>query len=176
MDQQPQQPDPLPSAEQIRQAVGFYLECAYGPDVPPAVRKLLPPEQFEPVEWLMTGPAERDPADAPAGAVRSFVLRLGNTQYPHMKLRISRPPKDNVFLFSVDAHDAFLRAPAGSSDFLALEALKAHNARVAREITGAWDAVGLPTERTYLRGKIQQARDAGSCTVFLEGERPPEGR
>jgi hypothetical protein len=170
MGELPQQPEPLPSAGQIRQAVGCYLSFAYGQDVPPGVRKLLPPEHFEPAEWLMTGPAERDPADAPAGAVRSFVLRLGNAQYPHMKLRISRPPRDNVFLFSVDSHDAFLRAPAGSGDFVALEALKAHNARLAREIVAAWDAVGLPTERNYLRRKIQQARNAESCPLPPTGE------
>jgi hypothetical protein len=175
MGEHPQQPEPLPSAEQIRQAVGCFLGFAYGPDVPPGVRKLLPPEQFEPAEWLMTGPAERDPADAPAGAVRSFVLRLGNTQYPHMKLRISRPPRDNVFLFSVDSHDAFLRAPAGSSDFLALEALKAHNARLASQITAAWDAHGLPTERNYLRQKIEQARTAAACPLPPQAEGPARG-
>lgn len=176
MGELPPQPDPLPSAEQIRRAVGLYLGFAYGQDVPPGVQALLPPERFDPAQWLMSGPAERDPADAPAGAVRSFVLRLGNTQYPHMKLRISRPPRDNVFLFSVDSHDAFLRAPAGSSDFAALETLKAHNARVAREITSAWDGLGLPTERNYLRQKIQQARTAASCPLPPRAEGAGEGR
>jgi len=151
--------DAIPSADQIRQAVELYLARAYeGGPIPQAAERRLPPAQFDPAEWLMGEAAERDPADAPIGAVRSFVLRLGNTQYPHMKLRISRPPRDPVFLFSVDSHDAFLKAAPDSPDFEALEALKQHNASLVAAIAGDWDAAGLPTERNYLRQKIQQAR------------------
>ena len=35
------------------------------------------------------------------------------------------------------------------------------NATIAGDITGAWDAAGLPTERNYLRDKIRQARKRG---------------
>ena len=149
----------LPSAEQIRRAIELYLARSYGSAVPPAAQRLIPPDGFEPGVWLMGDPVERDPADAPIEAVRSFALRLGNAQYPNMKLRISRPPKDNVFLFSVDSHDAFLHAPLGSADFEALEALKQHNSRLADAIGRDWDAAGLPTEKGYLREKIRQARD-----------------
>jgi hypothetical protein len=105
--------------------------------------------------------AQRDPADAPLEGVRSFSLRLGNANYPHMKLRLSRPPKDNVFLFSVDAHDAFLHAPPGSGDYGTLEELKRQNSRMTAAITALWDENGLPTERNYLRLKIDQARQKG---------------
>ena len=149
---------PLPSAEQIRRAVGLYLACAYGPEVPDSAAERVPPEPFDPVEWLMGDVVERDPAEAPLGAVRSFALRLGNSQYPHMKLRISRPPKDAVFLFSVDSHDAFLRVPPDSPDFEPLEALKRYNSLLAADIYAAWDAAGLPTEKSYLRQKVRQAR------------------
>ena len=152
----------LPSAEQISKAVRIYLEVAYGGQCPPSIQRIVPPESFEPAQWLMKGGAERDPADAPLEGVRSFTLRLGNANYPHMKLRLSRPPKDNVFLFSVDAHDAFLHAPAGWSDREALEELKRQNSRMVSEITAMWDANGLPTERNYLRLKIDQARQKGN--------------
>ena len=46
----------------------------------------------------------------------------------------------------------------GSPDYQALEELKTANAEIARDVTTAWDAAGLPTERNYLRGKIRQAR------------------
>jgi hypothetical protein len=110
----------------------------------------------------MCGAALRDAADAPVDGVRSFSLRLGNANYPHMKLRLSRPPKDNVFLFSVDAHDAFLHAPPGSADYGALEELKRRNSQMAAAITALWDENGLPTERNYLRLKIDQARLKGN--------------
>ena len=101
---------------------------------------------------------ERDPPDAPLEGVRSFALRLGNEKYPHMKLRLSRPPRENVFLFSVDCHDTFLSAPVGSPDYDVLEGLKRHNAIVAEAIRLAWEQSRLPTERVYLRRKITQAK------------------
>ena len=147
----------LPLAEEIRRAIELYLTHAYGDDVPAATRKLLPGASFDPAEWLMSECAERDPADAPLGRVRSFALRLGNAGYPHMKLRLSRPPKERVFVLSVDSHDAFLRAPPGSRDSRELEELKRSNAGIAVAVHAAWDTAGLLTERTYLRGKIREA-------------------
>jgi hypothetical protein len=157
----------LPSAGEIYRAVGAYLKCAYGQGaLAPAVQRLIPPETFRPEEWLMSSFVERDPASAPLEAVRSFALRLGNRGYPHMKLRISRPPRDAVYLFSVDSHDAFLRAPEDSPDRRALESLKHDNAAIASTVYAAWEAEHLPTERSYLRRKIEQARghEAGAQT------------
>lgn len=153
-------PVQLPSSSQIRLAIDIYISHAYGPEVPQAVRDLLPPPDFDSARWLMSEPIARDPASAPLPNVRSFALRLGNTQYPHMKLRLSRPPRDPVFLFCVDAHDAILRAPAGSADYQAVELLKRHNAALSARILDAWNRAGLPTERNYLRSKIPHAGPA----------------
>ncbi len=150
--------DPLPTARQIRQAIERYIEVVYGGQAPDRIRQLLPPGDFVPAEWLMSDSVERDPSGAPFPAVRSFAVRLGNSQYPHMKLRISLPPRDRVYLFSVDSHDGFLQASAGTEDHAALEALKAYNSSVALVVTAAWEAEGLMTERNYLRHKINQAR------------------
>ena len=162
----------LPSAEQIRLAVRVYLDHAYGGDPAPAARTRVPPEGFDPATWLMGEPVERNPADAPLANVRSFALRLGNAQYPHMKLRLSRPPRDDRFVFSVDAHDAFLHAPPGSPDHEALEGLKRHNAAVAAAVLSAWEAGGLLTERIYLRQKIGQAKTE---KVERSPQDPPPG-
>lgn len=150
--------DPLPTARQIRQAIEGYIEVAYGGHMPDRIGELLPSGDFVPAEWLMSDSVERDPSGAPLPAVRSFAVRLGNSQYPHMKLRISLPPRDRVYLFSVDSHDGFLQASAGSPDYAALEALKAFNSSVASVVTAAWEAEGLMTERNYLRHKISQVR------------------
>ncbi len=151
----------LPSAQQISKAIRIYLDVAYGGQCPPSIQRLVPQEPFDPAQWLMGEAAQRDPADAPLEGVRSFSLRLGNANYPHMKLRLSRPPKDNLFLFSVDAHDAFLHAPPTSSDHDALEELKRGNSQMVAAITALWDDNSLPTERNYLRLKINQARRNG---------------
>lgn len=157
-----EQPGQLPTCRQIQQAIELYLRHAYPGDVPDRAARLLPPEAFDPEAYLMGEQVERDPADAPLCAVRSFALRLGNAQYPHMKLRLSRPPKDNVYLFTVDSHDAFLHAPPGSPDHDALAALKRFNGELAARIAGDWEAAGLPTERSYLRQKVRQAREGGA--------------
>ena len=69
---------------------------------------------------------------------------------------MSRPPRQPVYLFVVDSHDEILRAPAGSTDREALEQLKQYNAAIAQAVGAAWTAAGLPTEKSYLRGKIRQ--------------------
>jgi len=144
----------LPSADEIRRAVELYLAAAYGDDRPAAVDRLMPGEAFEPGSYLMSDRVERTPDSCGLREVRSFALRLGNRWYPHMKLRISRPPNERVYLFCVDCHDAMLQAPAGSPDGPALEQLKRHNASLAAAIDAAWDAAGLPTEKGFLRRKI----------------------
>ena len=149
----------LPGTGQIRLAVELYLRRAYAAEPLAQAQRLVPPADFDPATWLMTDPVERDPADAPLEQVRSFVLRLGNDFYPHMKLRISRPPRSREFVFSVDSHDVFLRAAPGSADYDLLENLKRQNAALAEQITASWEAQSLPTERSYLRGKLQQARE-----------------
>lgn len=159
---------PLPSADDIQRAIDLYLRHAYGGVAGDHVASLLPADGFEPAEFLMSSKVERNPSDAPLEQVRSFTLRLGNAGYPHMKLRLSRPPRGDLLLFSVDSHDAFLHAPPGSPDHAALEELKKHNAAVAKKITEAWDAAGLLTEQNYLRRHIAEARrnreDPGGAT------------
>lgn len=148
----------IPTADQIRKAIELYLVEAY-PDRPPeSVKTLLPPGTFDPGEFLMSDSLERTPDTSVLRDVRSFALRLGNGEYRHMKLRISRPPRGAVYLFVVDSHDEFLKAPPGSPDREVLEGLKRHNAHVARAIGTAWDAAGLPTEKNYLRRKVREAR------------------
>ena len=148
----------LPAPEEIRQAIELYLRHAYGPKGPPKVARYLPPQGFQAPAWLMGELVERTPDDVPVEQVCSFALRLGNSAYPHMKLRLSRLPKQRVYLFTVDCHDAFLSAPPDTPDHQALEELKRRNAQVARAIRAALDKAHLPTERNYLREKIDQAR------------------
>lgn len=170
------EPIRLPSADEIRYAVELYLTHAYPDRSREDEERLMPPASFDPAEWLMSDRTERDPSDAPLEGVRSFALRLGNAGYPHMKLRLSRPPRQRTFVFSVDAHDAFLQAPPGSADAEALETLKQDNARIARSIHAAWEDAGLLTERTYLRGKLAEARSRGETPAAGREDQSPDGR
>jgi len=152
---------PLPDAESLRLAVDIYVRHAWPGSLPASVERLCPPPDVDPAAWLMSDVAERTPSDACGlDDVRSFALRIGNSQYSNMKLRISRAPAADAFVFHVDAHDAMLAAPDGSPDAEALAALKAHNANLTRAIQGAWAAAGLLTEHRYLRQALQQHREA----------------
>ena len=162
----------LPDAEQLRRAVEIYLAHAYPAGPPQRVLPLVPPPGADPAEWLMSDAVERETEAAAGGggpaaggpdasdpaAVRSFVLRLGNAEYMHMKLRLSRPPRDGLFLFMVDCHDKFVVVPPDSPEYEAVEQLKRYNAELAAAIAGDWDRAGLPTEHNYLRARIAQTR------------------
>lgn len=153
---------PLPDTRTLREAVRIYLAGAYPRGVPAAAERFMPPLGARPGEWLMGDPVERTPPEAPLGEVRSFALRMGNEQYPHMKLRLTRVPAHDLYVFGVDSHDAFLRAIPGSDDEGALESLKRHNAAIAAAVAAAMDAAGLPTERSFLREKVRRKqRDKG---------------
>ena len=153
---------PLPRAEALQDAIDIYLSRAYPDGVGEQIsQKFTIPDDCDLAGWLIEAVGEPEPADADIDTVRSIALRLGNAFYPNMKLRLTRPPGDDMFLLMVDSHDVMLAAPPGSPDYQALEELKAANAAIAGDIANAWDAVGLPTERNYLRDKIRQARKRG---------------
>lgn len=165
----PEQPSNLPPVETLRIAVRIYLEVAYPGGAPAPVTGRLPAWLIESgapgasrevAAWLSSDAVERDPPRSLPSEARAMGLRLGNTAYPHMKLRMSRPPRREELVFSVDSHDGFLTARA-ESDAGPLEELKRHNAQVAREIHARWGKAGIPTEAAWLRARVTEAQQRG---------------
>ena len=146
----------LPTAREIARAVDIFLEVAYEADPPPATERFRIRPDCDPAAWLMSDVTERSPVEEPIEQVRSFAMRIGNALYPNMKLRLSRPPNDRLFIFTVDAHDAMLKAASGTVDHDELEDLKRHNAQLSGQINVAWEQAGLLTEHDYLRQRIRQ--------------------
>jgi len=152
----------LPHADALKDAIDIYVSRAYPDGADERIsQKFAIPDDCDLAGWLIEAVGEPEPADADIDSVRSIALRLGNAFYPNMKMRLTRPPGNDVFLLMVDSHDVMLAAPPGSPDYEALEELKAANAAIVSDVTHAWDAAGLPTERNYLRDKIRQARKCG---------------
>ena len=153
----------LPHRDALKKAISIYVSRAYpdGADERTS-QKFTVPDDCDLAGWLIETVGEPEPADADIGSLRSIALRLGNAFYPNMKLRLTRPPGNDIFLLMVDSHDVMLAAPPGSPDYEPLESLKAANAAIVSDVTHAWDAAGLPTERNYLRDKIRQARNRGA--------------
>ncbi|MFP4054271.1 MAG: hypothetical protein ACLFV7_10470 [Phycisphaerae bacterium] len=152
-------PDSLPSKDELQQAIDVYLRVAYGDaPLPATAERYLPPDHWDPQGYLLSDAVERTPPESPPQQVRSYAIRLGNPMYPNMKLRLARPPRENVFLLSVDCHDQMLQAPPDSPDFAALEQLKQFNADLATQIVAAWEDAGLTTEKSHLRDTLRRAR------------------
>lgn len=150
----------FPTTNQIRLAMEIYLGHAYPAGAGEHILRFVPDKDVVATDWLMTDISEREIYQEGSAVVTSFALRVGNEQYPNMKVRISLPPNGSEYLFCVDSHDGFLQAPRGSEDYEALEQMKAFNASVAQVTVRDWSAAGLPTERNYMRQKIDDAKDA----------------
>lgn len=137
----------LPDPAKVWQAIEIYLTLAYDGAAPPgaAQRRVAILRQ---AESLYDSPAfELDKKDSPS----RWSLRLGNKNYPHMKLSIDRQPDGRGYLFRADTHDRHLSAPAGSKDHAMFAELMAKNQQTAQAIESAWAQRGLRTFKTFLR-------------------------
>lgn len=78
------------------------------------------------------------------GGFRRYVIRLGNTHYPFMKLVIQEYLLGGEFFFSVDTHDNLAVDPS-NPDYAEWRSLKRRNRELKIAIEAAWDQAGLPT-------------------------------
>lgn len=71
-----------------------------------------------------------------------YNLRLGNTDYPHMKLVFTMEGGKPVFY--VDAHDSHFKLPPGLPGYEKLVALRERNKKLKKTIESEWLSAGLP--------------------------------
>ena len=109
----------------------------------------------------MTPPFERTPANVPLDECERIRLRLGNRQYPHMKVGADRIPDTGEWVLTVDSHDRQLLAVVQESERAALDALLRFNADVKTRVERRWSELGLPTFETYIRGRLHRRPDSG---------------
>ncbi len=83
-------------------------------------------------------------------------LRLGQKNYPHMKMLLQPSPDLDEYLFFADSHDRHLFT-AVESEAQALAALRQANAEITRKIEKQWEQAGLPTFQSYLRRSMGAA-------------------
>jgi hypothetical protein len=98
------------------------------------------------------------------GDIRAVLVRLGASHYPHLKLKAQLVDHDqgDLWLFSVDTHDAFTQTcflpPPGHPEAAAWAQLQAQNAVLKERIEAAWDKAGLMTFNSLLRRDLDQRR------------------
>jgi hypothetical protein len=143
--------------DMLRQAVRLYLAEAYGEaPLPPAVAARLEWPAGESLEALAAAEVfECTPDDLPPAACDRIRLRLGNRDYPHMKLGADRIPETQDWVLAVDSHDRQLLTVVSESERAALEALLRRNNEVKTRIERRWSEAGLPTFERYVRSRLR---------------------
>lgn len=137
------------SCSGVRQAIAIYLEHAWGALPPGPVAELVKglgschelEEQFE----LFESESSETHADGSGkGGFRRYAIRLGNSDYPFMKLVVQEYLVNGEFFFSVDTHDN-LGIGEENPDYKEWKQLKRKNRELKISIETAGDRAGLPT-------------------------------
>jgi hypothetical protein len=146
----------------LTEAVRMYLEEAYGgAALPPAVQARLEWPAGSTLEELAGAEVfELTPDDTPLRQCDRVRLRLGNREYPHMKLGADRIPDSEEWVLAVDCHDRQLLTIVPESERAALEALLRRNNELKTRIERRWTEAGLPTFERYIRGRLAAADGA----------------
>jgi hypothetical protein len=154
----PEPPEPV----DVMRAVETYVRLAYDKELPIAVRSQLAVLE----SWK--GPFFRSPAIAAdrGEPPRRYSIRLGNRNYPHMKLAMELSPDGQMYLFKADTHDGHCLPPPEHPEYPAFKVVMEDNQLIAQAIEAAWAAQGLVTFKTYLRDDLARraaaARDRGA--------------
>ena len=138
----------------LAEAMAIYLRIAYDNRQPPErIRELAQADPDAPLEAALEQKCiETHHVLGQPGLIGQYLWRLGNSQYPHMKLGIERCSGSEDFVFVVDTHDRDLPAGCDAYDDPAYQALIDHNRRLKQLIEARFDLAGIPT----LKGAIQQ--------------------
>lgn len=133
---------------QLRRAIAVYSEIVWSGALAPVE---LPGSDDSPLsdvlprltdETLRTGEQ----------ATRRYALRLGNPQYPFMKLVLQEYLVEDEFFFGVDTHDRMFDG-ASPQEQRELDTLRRSNLELKDRVEAAWDAAGLPTAK-HIKGLV----------------------
>ncbi len=159
------------TSEMLRTAVTLYQDLAYGTgrprrglEIPSGARadSLLAMFHKETVEPIPGHPCVR------------YSLRLGNRNYPFMKLLLQEHLVAGEFFFSVDTHDQMDIKP-DYPDYEAFLAVRKFNRELKRGIEASLEAHGLDTAATLCRLVQERKGDAvagGRGLVLVVDDEP----
>lgn len=144
----------------VTQAIDAYLELAYGGTNAPRDRpdRALP-EDAEVADVLGLFQHELVQAEG-RGSLSRYTMRLGNRNYPFMKLLMQEHIVPGEFYFAVDTHDDLDIKP-DYPDYEAWVAVCRFNQELKRKIEARFVELGLPTSAT-IRELVATRRAAES--------------
>jgi hypothetical protein len=140
--------NPFPSSSVVWLAIDIYMKHAYDGPLPFAVKERLESLRQQAAETFYDCDAfEHDIHKPPT----RFSLRLGNRQYPNMKLSIQSTVDGTSCFFKADTHDRHIVVPPKSPEYAKYLAMTEANEILSKKIEAEWSAVGVPTFREFLR-------------------------
>lgn len=145
-----------PTLGQLKQAIDIYLKLAYQRALPERVRQSIAHLETAGLDPLACSLFMREPSSQ----VVKYNARLGNQTYPHMKMSVEYSPDGGQHFFRVDTHDRHCCPKPTSHEYAAFCALMDDNQKLANVIEQAWEAVGVPTFKSYLREDVKRRQAA----------------
>ncbi|HUU42707.1 MAG TPA: hypothetical protein VMX57_02950 [Planctomycetota bacterium] len=143
----------------LKRAMDIYLKVAYAKKPLPLTVKnrvtfLTEHAGDDLADVLSHELIERVGSEADEDVVESYAVRLGNEQYPHMKLALRRRGNGNYGLM-IESHDQHFELESSDPDTPRAQALKDFNRRVKTEIESRWRDAELP-----VFDEVSKTRDA----------------
>jgi CheY-like chemotaxis protein len=151
--------------ETVHKAVAVFLDLAYGGGGRP--RRM--PEAGAGDDQGVLGMFQKERVEeVPGYSCVRYTMRLGNRNYPFMKLVLQEHLLAGEFFFAVDTHDEMNIKP-DFPDYEAWMAVRRFNRDLKRRIEAQLDAEGLDTAATIRRLVAARSADgsAGSGTVLV---------
>ena len=127
----------------VAKAVAIYIDLAYGGSRPRRMPDLSLPADARPEQVL--GLFHKETVEeVPGHACVRYTMRLGNRNYPFMKLLLQEHLVVGELYFAVDTHDAMDIKP-DFPDYEAWMAVRRFNSALKKKIEAQFAAEGLPT-------------------------------
>jgi two-component system, OmpR family, phosphate regulon response regulator PhoB len=146
--------------ELLHRAIAIYQDLAYGAGRKPRAIDTPPGGA---VETLLAAFQKETQPSADAGGCERYTLRLGNRNYPFMKLLLQEHLLPGEFYFGVDTHDQMEIKP-DYPDYEQWMAVRRFNRELKRQIEQGFARAGIDTAATLRQMLCDAATgDGGPC-------------
>lgn len=155
----------------VQRAVGIYLDLAYGGSGGPRRMPNLNLASDASAERILELFQKEVVADAGNERRLRYALRLGNRNYPFMKLVLQQHLVEGEFIFAVDTHDDMEIKP-DFPDYDAWMAVRRFNRKLKAEIEAQLASEGVATAESLRdlvvrRGSGTRSAPGGSQTILV---------
>jgi CheY-like chemotaxis protein len=146
------------TADMMQRAIAIYQDLAYGSTG--RKHRAIEPPKAGGAEALLAMFQKEQVETVPGHPCHRYSLRLGNRNYPFMKLLLQEHLVAGEFFFAVDTHDQMEIKP-DYPDYEAWMAVRRFNRDLKRQIEGRLQDAGLDTCAVVRRMLAERCADAG---------------